>query len=106
MVLALPLTVAAISVSGYLRVSDFDRSDSVLHLIAMAGCDVTEKLGFGAFREGSPGYHARNDPDGDGIACEIGAVTPVQSTRAEPQQPRQTEQTSERKVGNAKFIRP
>ncbi len=103
MVMALPLTIGAIAISGYMRVSDFDRQGSVVHLVALAGCDVTDRLGFRSFRRGTPGYHERNDPDGNGIACEGDVIAPVQAAPAEPQPPAQPK---ERRVGNAKFIKP
>ena len=101
MVLALPVTISVIAVGTYLRVSDNDRPEAIIHLVALAGCDAARALGFGTFREGEPGYHARNDPDGDGVACDH----PAPSTSLQQVQPRNAEPKA-RMVGNAKFVRP
>ncbi len=105
MVLLLPLTVGVVSAGIFLRISDYDRNEAVLHLLAMAGCDTVEALGFGPFREGQAGYHKRNDPDGDGVACGSVGLQPIQS--ATPQStPPSTSAPTQRAVGNAKFVRP
>ncbi len=69
MVLLLPLTTVLIATGVFLRLSGFEREEAVIHLIALAGCDATQSLGVGPFYEGQAGYHKRNDPDGDGVAC-------------------------------------
>ncbi len=101
MILMLPVTTAAIAVTVYTRTSEFGREEALFHLIAMAGCPVAEAIIPGPFFEGLPGYHRRNDPDGDGIACD------PQLQAAPPQDP-QTAQPDPagRAVGNAKFLRP
>lgn len=101
MVLALPLTTGIIAVGTYLRATDKDRPDAVLHLVALAGCDAAKAIGFDTFREGEAGYHPRNDPDGNGIACE--RTAPTASVQQAPQP---AEQPPTRQVGNAKFLRP
>ncbi len=101
MVLLLPLTTVLIATGVFLRLSEFERDEAVIHLIALAGCDATQSLGVGPFYEGQAGYHKRNDPDGDGVAC--GSASAPQSTAPpvhnspEPQQ---------RSLGTAKFVRP
>ncbi|MES0826360.1 excalibur calcium-binding domain-containing protein [Ruegeria sp. SCP11] len=101
MVLMLPMTTMVIAVGVYLRTSEFEREEALIHLIAMAGCDAVEKLVPGPFVAGEPGYHARNDPDGDGIACGEVALVPVQNTL-----PQQADTPRSRSVGTAKFVRP
>ena len=101
MVLILPLTTGLMAASIFLRISEYERDEALIHLIAMAGCNVTQAVGAGPFRRGEPGYHARNDVDGDGVAC--GTVAPVQAGHALP---RQSGGTAVRSVGNAKFVRP
>ena len=101
MVLALPLTTAAIAFGVYMRTSDFERTEALMHLIALAGCDAAHAVGLGKMHKGQPGYHARNDPDGNGVACESGG-TAKPSFNA----PRQSENTGSRMVGGAKFVRP
>ncbi|WP_241481044.1 excalibur calcium-binding domain-containing protein [Ruegeria sp. ANG-S4] len=102
MVLALPLTTGIIALGTYFRATDRERPEAVLHLVALAGCDATRAMGFGAFHEGDAGYHKRNDPDGNGIACETAA--PVM--KASPTVLPSTEAPKQRMVGNAKFVRP
>ncbi|MDA7967019.1 excalibur calcium-binding domain-containing protein [Ruegeria sp.] len=99
MVLALPATTAIIAVGVYLRVTDYERDEAIIHLIALGGCDVVQAMGFGPFRKGDPGYHPRNDPDGNGVTC--GSFVQKGTQRAEPVQP-----APQRTVGGAKFIRP
>ncbi len=109
MVLALPLTTGMIAIGVYLRVSDYERHEAVIHLVALAGCDAVGMLGFGPFREGGPGYHKRNDPDGDGVACgsfdlqrprNVAMPGNTQSDSQNLQTPKQ------RTVGTAKFLKP
>ncbi len=107
MVLLLPVTTGVIALGVYVRISDYERTEAVMHLVALAGCDAARSVGLGPMREGELGYHKRNDPDGDGIACEAGAVrrtqgpAPVQFAPSDPM-PAQTQ----RRVGSAKFVRP
>lgn len=97
MVLMLPISTAGIAVGVYLRTSEFKREDALLHLVAMAGCQAAESLVPGPYRDGEPGYHARNDSDGDGVAC---GIPPQVAT------PQQAEPPRQRTVGTAKFVRP
>jgi len=107
MVLSLPVTVAGIALGVYLRTSEYDRTGAMMHLWALAGCEAAQSVGLGPMRRGQLGYHTRNDPDGDGIACETGpvyrpqGVVPVQSARPAPEQDQ-----ARRRVGTAKFVRP
>ncbi|WP_299888629.1 excalibur calcium-binding domain-containing protein [uncultured Ruegeria sp.] len=101
MVLFLPLTTAVFAAGMFLRISDYDRNDAVLHLIALAGCDAADAIGFGPFRKGQPGYHKRYDADGDGVSCE--KFAPAFTQQATP--PTSSAPTN-RTVGNAKFVRP
>lgn len=100
MILALPLTTGLIAVGVYLRVSEYERPQAVVHLVALAGCDVVQRLVTGPFRKGEPGYHKRNDPDGDGVAC--GSLP----TRRAADLPRAGDPHNQRTVGSAKFLKP
>ena len=101
MVLALPLTTAMIAIGVFLRTSDFERHEAVIHLVALAGCEAVGALGFGPFRDGQAGYHKRNDPDGDGVACGTFTHSSVSGAQAlKPTAPHV------RAVGNAKFVKP
>ncbi|MBO9411456.1 excalibur calcium-binding domain-containing protein [Ruegeria sp. R8_2] len=96
MILMLPITTAAIALSVYLRTSDFDQEEAVLHLVALiGGCNAAQTVLPGPYFEGQPGYHPRNDPNTDGVACDF----VQQDALARPQQ-------SSERVGNAKFLRP
>lgn len=101
MVLMLPVTTIGIAVGVYLRTSEFEREGATIHLIALAGCSAVGSFVRGPFYEGQPGYHLRNDPDGDGVACGPAVPSPVQNAA-----PNQAEAPSSRTVGNAKFLRP
>ncbi|WP_170466972.1 excalibur calcium-binding domain-containing protein [Ruegeria arenilitoris] len=107
MVLMLPATTAAITVAVYLRTSEFESHEALLHLIAMVSCDTAGSLIPGPYRKGEPGYHARNDADGDGVAC--GTIAPITATpqSAEAlQSPLRPEAPQSRQLGTAKFVRP
>ena len=101
MVLMLPVTTMGIAVGVYLRTSDFEREEALIHLIALAGCDAVKNVSPGPFLTGGPGYHPRNDPDGDGVACDTIAAAPVADAV-----PQQTGERPSRTVGTAKFVRP
>lgn len=101
MVLILPLTIGLMAASIFLRISEYEKDEALIHLIALAGCKATQAVGAGPFRKGQPGYHARYDIDNDGVSCET--IGPSHATYTLPQQG-----GSEpiRSVGNAKFVRP
>lgn len=101
MVLMLPVTTLVIAAGVYLRTSEFGREEAAIHLIALAGCPAVESLVPGPFLAGEPGYHLRNDPDGDGVACGTTASAPVQHAA-----PQRAERSGQRAIGNAKFLRP
>ncbi len=101
MVLMLPVTTLGIAVGVYLRVSEFESEEALIHLIALAGCKPVEAIVPGPFLAGEAGYHLRNDPDGDGVACGTYSVDSAQETL-----PLQAETPRQRVVGSAKFVRP
>jgi len=101
MVLMLPLTTLVIAVGVYMRTTEYEPTDAVVHLLALAGCDAVSVIHVGPFRHGEAGYHARNDTDGDGTACGDHAVGRVQSNA-----PARTQTPKQRTLGTAKFVRP
>jgi hypothetical protein len=105
MVLCLPLTVALISFNMFVRLSDYGRDEAMVHLIALAGCDASRAIGFGTFYEGYAGYHPRNDPAGDGVACGPDVAQRQTAPSPSTTTPRETS-ASQRSLGNAKFIKP
>lgn len=102
MVLMLPVTTTGIALGVYLRTSEFEQEEAMLHLIAMVGCATAVKVIPGPYYAGEPGYHLRNDPDGDGVAC---GSAPRLTSPAVTEAPQVT-QPAERSVGSAKFLRP
>ncbi|WP_170414759.1 excalibur calcium-binding domain-containing protein [Ruegeria atlantica] len=104
MILMLPATTAAIAVGVFLRTSEFEHQEALLHLIALAGCHAAEALVPGPYRDGEPGYHARNDTNGDGIAC--GTAVPQYAAPKPAAAPQPVEAPQQRQVGTAKFVRP
>ena len=104
MILMLPATTAAIAVGVFLRTSEFEGPDALLHLVALAGCERAEALVPGPYRDGEPGYHARNDANGDGVAC--GAAVPQYTAPQSTAVPQTVEAPQQRQVGTAKFVRP
>lgn len=70
----LPVTALAIFFSVYLRTSPFSPEAALMHLLAARGCAIADALGVAPARDGQPGYHAKFDEDGNGIACEIGTA--------------------------------
>lgn len=53
-----------------LLTSPFAPLDTVKHYVAAAGCTAAGYAGVAPANEGEPGYHARLDPNGNGISCE------------------------------------
>ncbi|MDF0603802.1 excalibur calcium-binding domain-containing protein [Psychromarinibacter sp. C21-152] len=97
---AIPLVAAAVAVPLYLRTSDYPPMDAIRHLAALAGCEQAAAVGLAPAREGGLGYHRRNDPDGDGVAC--GTAHAAASAPARPADP----EAPSRMTGGAKFLRP
>lgn len=73
-VLGIPILVCGLTASIFIRTSDYPPPDALRHLIALTGCDAALAVGVAPAREGQLGYHAKNDPDGDGIACDMPGV--------------------------------
>ena len=117
--LSLPIVTIAVTVSLYVRTSDYDPPDALAHLVARTGCDAAWAIGLAPSYRGQLGYHARNDPDGDGVACDgarigqgrtiqsaiLDATAPQTNPVADPV-PDPTPGLSNRMVNGAKFIRP
>ncbi len=47
------------------------------HHAATLHCDLAEKVGLAPAHAGEPGYHQRNDRDGNGVSCEIHTAAAV-----------------------------
>ena len=105
-VLMIPLVIISITLSIYIQTSPYERVEALRHLLALSGCNTAMSIGLAPAFRGEIGYHTRNDPDGDGIACHdpgpiagtLPASNPAGSngTSAEPVQG----------ISGAKFLRP
>lgn len=69
-VMLLPVVTLSVTLSIYTRTSPYERTDALRHLAALAGCNTAAAMDLAPAFAGGLGYHARNDPDGDGIACD------------------------------------
>ena len=101
MVLMLPVTTFGIALGVYLRTSPYEPAEAVLHIVALAGCDAAQAVGIAPAYRGGLGYHERNDPDGDGVACGVAVETEPQSAATG-----RAPEAKERMLGGAKFLRP
>ncbi len=106
LLLAVPVVAAGLTVSIYIRTSPYEPPDALRHLIALSGCSAAVKVGVAPAYAGELGYHLRNDPDGDGVACgsEVAGVATFQFEPA--QKPVVNGSQPVRAVGGAKFLRP
>lgn len=95
-ILGIPIVAAGIATSVYIRTSSYPPSDALRHLIARAGCKAAEAVALAPAYRGQIGYHARNDVNGDGVACQGHGFA-----AAEP-----TPDGGSRRSGGAKFLRP
>ncbi len=111
--LSLPVLALGVAMSVYIRTSPYEPPAALAHLIARVGCDAARSVGLAPAFRGALGYHARNDADNDGVACESADFRvrlPQDSVQAqqETQLPvlAQPQGASVRMAGGAKFIRP
>ena len=104
-ILLVPVVTCALTVTIYIRTSPYEPPDALRHLLAMGGCEVVTKLNLAPTFRGELGYHARNDPDQDGVACgnNLAEVSPNQTIEVPP-----TDDASSQPLGisGAKFLRP
>lgn len=92
--MSIPVVTLAVTLSVYLRTSPYEPPEAMLHLVALAGCDAARSVGLAPAARNTPGYHPRNDPDGDGVACE-----------QPPGRGRQAAAGGMSRAGGAKFVR-
>ncbi|MCV2887918.1 excalibur calcium-binding domain-containing protein [Ruegeria aquimaris] len=95
---SIPVLTATTALGVFIRTSPYEPELALRHLAALAGCEVAHRVGLAPSHVGGPGYHARNDADLDGIACDalpdLAAMIPARD--APPRQ----------QPGTAKFVRP
>lgn len=94
LILSIPVMTLAITVSAAVRMSPYPPEDAIRHLAALAGCETAAAVGLAPATRGGIGYHQRNDPDGDGVACPLEVVAAAQG------------EAPERRSFGAKFLRP
>lgn len=103
-----PVVSGVMTASIFMQTSPFGDTDALRHLIALAGCDAAMKVHVAPAVVGQPGYHKRNDPDGDGVACDegltIASIAPP--LPHEPPAPETSPMIEQRYVGGAKFVKP
>jgi hypothetical protein len=107
--LTLPLLALSVALSIYIRTSDYDPPDAVAHLVARGGCDAARSIGLAPSYRGGLGYHARNDADGDGVACdaiEVLSVGVVENFVISKPVAIQNTSARVRMTGGAKFVKP
>lgn len=108
--LGFPVVAVSVAVSLYIRTSTYEPSAALAHLVARFNCDAARSIGLAPAYRGEIGYHARNDPDGNGVSCERSLQTQMQQILGvaldapvtSPDQP----PVPDRMVGGAKFIKP
>lgn len=91
-----PFVAFGMMVSIYVATSPFEREDAMKHLAAMLDCDVAMSVGVPFARAGSPGYHARHDLDGNGVACDDGTFAAADEAT----------QGGSPEISGARFIKP
>jgi len=94
--LLVPVVTVVLTVAIYTRTSPYEPRDALRHLLALTGCDAAVKFGVAPAYRGELGYHARNDEDGDGVAC-AGESSALAETAPE---------TGGGAASGAKFLRP
>lgn len=110
--LTLPVLALGVALSIYMKTSEYDPPDALAHLVALAGCDAAQSIGLAPSYRGGLGYHAKNDSDGNGVACEVTAgfdAGPVQTGPVQDvafSEPVVKRGNSARIVGGAKFLTP
>lgn len=97
-----PVVTLSLTIGIFARYGPYEQEDALKHLYAMKGCDAAAEVGLSGAFAGELGYHSKNDPDGDGIACPVdnplntrASATPVEAAESTP-----------RVSTGAKFIRP
>jgi len=103
---SLPLVAGGVALSLYVRTSPYEPSLAVAHLVARVGCDAAASVGLAPAYHGGPGYHARNDADDDGVACEVAGFGGEPAQDVVYTAPAPAPKAPARMVGGAKFVKP
>ena len=102
-VIAVPAVAAVVAMSVYIRTSPYEPTEALMHLIARSSCSAARSVGLAPSFRGELGYHARNDADGDGVACEWPGINVPGAANAAEAVPAAA---PGRMAGGAKFVRP
>lgn len=97
-ILMTPLVALGIAMTIYVWTSPYERTDALRHLVALSGCEAAQGIGLSPAFAGELGYHAKNDPDGDGVACDTPEIAAVHVAPAAP--------ASETPLRGARFLSP
>ena len=100
-----PVVTVALTITIYIRTSPYDPPDALRHLLAMGGCEVAANLNLVPSFRGELGYHDRNDPDQDGVACgtNLAEIAPDQPDILPPVSEDNAQTPG---ISGAKFLRP
>ncbi|MDJ0824834.1 MAG: excalibur calcium-binding domain-containing protein [Rhodobacter sp.] len=99
----IPIAAVGLTITIFIRTSEFGPEDGLKHLLSMTGCPVTEAMGLAPAFAGEPGYHKRNDWDGDGVACGTAPAASGGARRVAAPEPGALDP---RMGGGAKFVTP
>jgi hypothetical protein len=99
-----PVVTVVMTASIFMQTSPYGDTDALRHLIALGGCDAAIKVQIAPAVLGQPGYHKRNDPDGDGVACDEG-IDIAYAAPAMPQDPA-TPMVERGNIVGPKFVKP
>ncbi len=75
MVMMAAIAIGAGSAGYFAYNSPWPTETDMRHLAATLHCDIADRVGLAPANEGQPGYHARNDRNGNGVSCETGAAS-------------------------------
>lgn len=105
LLLCIPILTAVLATSIYIRTSPYEPAVALAHLIARGGCGAASYVGLAPAYYGEIGYHARNDADENGVACEIDSqfvTAPAVDSASLVTAPN----SQERMASGAKFLKP
>ena len=106
---SIPLLTVSFTVSIYVRTSQYEPPMALAHLISRINCDAARAVGLAPANRGQLGYHARTDPDGNGVSCEGGiqlVSAPMTVEKANVNAVGPAPKPAARMTGGAKFVKP
>lgn len=82
-----PISAVCVALGFYISASPFNETDALRDFVALTGCDAAIAVGAAPAKIGEPGYHLKNDPEGDGVACGVPALARPAPSRPAPSRP-------------------